>query len=237
MGLLQKAVETYDANAAAVGAYREGSEPLAPIGHTLTNASIEITLDRDGNFLTARKVDKTEPKILIPVTEESGGRTSKGAKEHPHPLCDKIKYIIANDNFYIPQLERWCNSANSHPFLATILRYVKTKKLVSDLEKSVGSVKDDDVVCWRINGYDGEEPACWKNRALFEAYINYYTRTIAARGPALCMISGDNTTLAIQHSKGIIPVNGNAKLISANDSSGFTFRGRLLRLSNFWMGL
>lgn len=226
MGLLQKAVETYDANEAIVGIYQEGSEPLAPIGHTLTNANIEITLDRAGIFLTARKVDKSEPKILIPITEESGGRTSKGAKEHPHPLCDQIKYIVADENYYIPQLKKWCYSLYPHPFLMPILGYVKKNTLISDLEKSIGTVKDDDMLCWRIDGFDGEEPACWKNRALFEAYINYYTETIAARESALCMISGDTTTLAIQHPKGIIPINGNAKLISANDSSGFTYRGR-----------
>ena len=86
MGLLQKAVETYDANLSLVGVYRDGHEPLAPVGHTLTNANIEITLDQSGIFLAARKVDKAEPKILIPITEESGGRTSTGAKKQPHPL-------------------------------------------------------------------------------------------------------------------------------------------------------
>ena len=33
MGLLQRAVETYDANTALIGVYRDGHEPLAPIGH------------------------------------------------------------------------------------------------------------------------------------------------------------------------------------------------------------
>ena len=88
MGLLQKAVETYDANEALVGVYREGGDPLAPIGHTLTNANIEITLNQTGQFISARKVDKSEPKILIPVTEESGGRTSAPVA---HPLCDQLK--------------------------------------------------------------------------------------------------------------------------------------------------
>jgi CRISPR-associated protein Csd1 len=40
------------------------------------------------------------------------------------------------------------------------------------------------------------------------------------------MISGEIAASAKQHPKGIIPINGNAKLISANDTSGFTFRGR-----------
>ena len=42
MGLLQRAIETYDANAALAGVYRDKREPLAPIGHVLTSAHIEI---------------------------------------------------------------------------------------------------------------------------------------------------------------------------------------------------
>ena len=227
MGLLQKAVETYDANSTLVGVYNsDGHEPLAPIGHTLTNANIEITLDQSGNFLTARKVDKSEPKILIPITEESGGRTSTSAKEYPHPLCDKLKYIIADDNYFIPKLEKWNNSPHSHPFLTPILSYIKEKSLTADLKKSVGIIKEDDMLCWRINGFDGEEPACWKNQNLFQAYIDYYCNLLSARDAGLCMISGEVVPIAVQHPKGIIPINGNAKLISANDSSGFTYRGR-----------
>ena len=56
MGLLQKAVETYDANAKLIGVYQAGRDPLAPIGHSLTNADVEITLNAQGAFLSARKV-------------------------------------------------------------------------------------------------------------------------------------------------------------------------------------
>ena len=226
MGLLQKAVETYDANSTLIGVYRDGHEPLAPIGHTLTNANIEITLDQAGTFMAARRVDKFEPKILIPVTEQSGGRSSTGAKKHPHPLCDQIKYIIAEENYYIPKLEEWSISPHSHPFLAAILSYVKSKALEGDLARSIDTIKEDDMVCWRVNGFDGEEPACWKNQNLFRVYIDYYCDQLSARNFGLCMISGKNVPVAVQHPKGIIPINGNAKLISANDSSGFTYRGR-----------
>ncbi len=228
MGLLQRAVETYDANASLIGVYRDECEPLAPIGHTLTSANIEITLNQDGIFLTARRVEKNEPKILIPVTEKSGGRSSAGAKSHPHPLCDQLKYVVAEENYYIPQLETWSQSSFSHPFLVPILNYIKTNTLVSDMERNIGTPKEDDMLCWRIVGFDGEEPACWKNRNLFRAFTEYYCDQISARDTALCMISGDTVPLALQHPKGIIPINGNAKLISANDSSGFTYRGRFV---------
>ena len=95
MGLLQKACETYDCHASFAGQLREGHETLAPISHILTSAQIEITLDQDGNFVNARTVDKTEPKIVIPVTEESGGRS--GTNPVPHPLCDQLKYLDGYD--------------------------------------------------------------------------------------------------------------------------------------------
>ena len=124
MGLLQRAIETYDANTALIGVYRDGHEPLAPIGHILTSANIEITLNAQGKFLAARKVDKKEPKILIPVTEESSGRTSGLAA---HPLCDQLKYV-ANTNkeaheLYLTALRKWERSAYAHPFLTAISTY------------------------------------------------------------------------------------------------------------------
>ena len=230
MGLLQKVVETYDANRELIGVYQgNNADPLAPIGHTLTSANIEITLDNAGCFLSARKVDKTEPKILIPVTEKSGGRTSKTAIECPHPLCDRIKYLVADKNLYISQLEKWSESVYSHPFLNAILFFIKKGTIISDLIDSgilSTDYDEDQIVCWRVNGIEGEEPACWKNQNLFRAFINYYCNLISARDPALCMIAGENGPVAEQHPKGIIPVNGNAKLISSNDKSGFTYRGR-----------
>ena len=60
--------------------------------------------------------------------------------------------------------------------------------------------------------------------------MNAFTDYIAAKqvntSPVLCMVSGEMEVPTGQHPKGIIPINGNAKLISANDSGGFTYRGR-----------
>lgn len=234
MGLLQKAVETYDANQKLVGVIREGHDPLAPIGHTLTSANIEITLNRQGAFLTARKVDKSEPKILIPVTEESGGRTSAPAA---HPLCEQLKYLVPQrekeHELYVSGLQAWAASDASHPFLAAILSYMEGATIITDLQSSgvltldaKGKYDEKQLVCWRVEGVEGQEPACWKNQQLMEAFVRYYCGRIAQRVQSLCMIEGELTAPAVQHPKGIIPVNGNAKLISANDSSGFTYRGR-----------
>lgn len=226
MGLLQRAVETYDANQELVGIYRAGHAPLAPIGHLLTSANIEVTLNREGKFLSARRVDKSEPKIIIPVTEDSAGRTGTSAPKSPHPLCDQLKHLLAEENYYLPQLALWQESEYSHPFLGAIGEYLRTGSLRTDLLTSIGALKEDDLVCWRVVGFPDEEPACWKNTRLMKAFTEYYSSLISSREDVLCMVDGVQTVKASQHPKGIIPVNGNAKLISANDTSGFTFRGR-----------
>lgn len=226
MGLLQRAVETYDANQSRVGVYEEGHAPLAPIGHLLSSANIEITVSNEGIFQAARIVEKSEPKIIIPATEQSAGRSGTKAKEHPHPLCDQIKYLLSNENYYLPQLHEWASSENSHPFLLSIETYLHRETMHMDLVSSIGKYKDSDLVCWRVIGFQDEEPACWKNIHLMDSFTRYYQSLVSKRALELCMVEGRMTAKAIQHPKGIIPVNGNAKLISANDKDGFTFRGR-----------
>ena len=226
MGLLQRAIETYDANKELVGIYREGHAPLAPIGHMLTSANLEITITANGDFQAARKVDKSEPKIIIPVTEDSAGRSGTSANEKPHPLCDQMKYLTAEENYYLPNLEAWANSEYSHPFLRAIDNYLKKGTIQNDLQTSVDKLKEDDMVYWRVIGLPHEEPACWKNLHLMCTFTEYYCGFVSKRGQVLCMIDGSETAKASQHPKGIVAVNGNAKLISANDTSGFSFRGR-----------
>ena len=232
MGLLQKAVETYESHRAYASENREGQAMMAPVGHIITRAELEITLDQDGVFVNACAVDKTEPKIIIPATEKSAGRTSAPCA---HPLCDQIGYLAPlNDKkfkLYVEQLSQWESSEFSHPKLRPILAYVESGTILSDLERC-GLVKCDDkgdpenekmMVRWRILGEDQE--ACWLDHSLFDAFTHYYLAT--QDGPeGLCMVTGDVGTAAAQHPKGVVSLNGNAKLISANDSSGFTYRGR-----------
>lgn len=235
MGLLQKACETYDAHRALAGVAREGHQILVPVSHILTNADLEITLDQNGNFVTARAAEKSEPKIIIPVTEDSGGRT---AAPCAHPLCDQLGYVAPYNEkkhaLYLAQLTAWAESDDSHPMLKPILTYVKRGTILRDLagaglirltEEGIPE-KEKRMVCWRVVGLGLPQEACWLNRELFRAFINWCGTQQENRKPALCLISGELTTPARQHPKGIIPINGNAKLISANDGTGYTYRGR-----------
>ena len=251
MGLLQKACETYDANRNLIGLQREGHKGvLAPIGHLITQADIEITINAKGKFLAARSVDKTEPKIIIPVTEESAGRTSSPCA---HPLCDQIGYVApyneTKHGLYMDQLLDWAGSDFTHPKVKAIAAYCEGKTIMADLHRSgivsaeclrasqgKGSAEDEkalqkiekDLICWVVSGLKNDSGPVWKDQSLFQAYQAWYERKIEDRGEKFCMLSGEESVPALQHLKGIIPKNGNAKLISANDSSGFTYRGRFL---------
>ena len=123
MGLLQKACETYDVMAYRAGIVYDGENvPLAPVSHIMARAQIEITLDQDGRFVSARTTAKEEPKIIIPVTEESAGRTSAPCA---HPLCDQLGYVSPYDAkkhaLYVDALSDWTSSEHSHPKLQPIL--------------------------------------------------------------------------------------------------------------------
>lgn len=235
MGLMQRAYETYCAmEEKYAGQYRaEQKEPLAPVSHLLTSAQLEITLDSDGTFVSASAVDKQEGKILIPVTEESAGRTSAPCA---HPLCDQLSYLAPYNEkkhrLYVEQLEAWNDSPFSHPKLQPILTYVKGGTILSNLlrydliqvDSKGAPEKEKLLVRWKV--LDGSNRSeCWKDASLFQSFIQYYnsTRTSSA---GVCMITGSVQPVAAQHPKGVVPFNGNAKLISANDSSGFTYRGR-----------
>ncbi|MDO4281006.1 MAG: type I-C CRISPR-associated protein Cas8c/Csd1 [Peptococcaceae bacterium] len=235
MGLLQKAVETYDflEQTGRVGKIEEGKAPVAPVSHIITRADIEITINSEGQFVSAREVSKDEDKIIIPVTERSVGRVG-GA--YPHPICDQLWYIAPyneeKNSAYIEQLKGWADSPYSHPKLAPILRYVKAGTILVDLahakviEMNGSKPKNEKaLVRWRVLDC-GEVDACWQDVTLFRAYEDYYQAQHEDDTQTLCMITGKEARLASQHPKGIVAVSGNAKLISSNDTRGFTYMGR-----------
>ncbi len=235
MGLMQRAVETYD----FLQKQTKG-RMLPPISHMITRADLEITITAKGEFRSASAVEKDAAKIIIPVTEGSSGRTSGVCA---HPLCDQLCYLAEYNQEkhtdYVTKLEKWAHSDESHPKLIPILNYVQSGTILSDLElcglikcNPQGGLEDEAkdgkrLVRWRVIGLDDGTPdACWEDTALFDSFIRFYQKEHDTDPQCICMISGEVSRRAQQHPKGIIPINGNAKLISSNDTSGFTYRGR-----------
>lgn len=237
MGLMKQAYDTYCAmEKQYVGVYGEAEEPLVPVSHQIAKADLEITLDSEGNLLDARQVDPKEATTIIPVTEQSAGRT--GDTCCAHPLCDQLRFFSprypAKYEAYLTQLHRWEGSPYSHPKLSAIAGYVEKGSILEDMSR-LGLISLDEkgmptkeklLVRWRVEaGTEGNVAACWQDRTLFQAFIDYYAAGQKS-DPVYCMVSGKNALPANQHPKKIINICANAKLISANDTSGFTYRGR-----------
>jgi CRISPR-associated protein Csd1 len=273
MGWLQKLIETYDGYA---GASQFDLNPPPPIGHTPKQAHIEIVIDEHGHFRRANILQKEQ--TLIPVTEESAGRTSTAKR--PHPLCDKIQYVAADYPDYggikpslfaeyLAQLAAWCQSSFASRKAQAVLDYVGRKTVVADLVKArllhLGSdgklltrwpadapkpdifrllpaVKFDQgdaFIRWEVAiagdlsrtvayyqvGNNAKPKLVSGDLALQSAWVGFNASRTKVKG--LCMASGAaNVALARNHPKGLRHPGDGAKLISANDKSGFTFRGR-----------
>lgn len=263
MSWIQKLYETYEQSK---GHEPAGSERLLPVSHTLQQAHVEVTLDSQGNYKSARMLGKEE--TVIPATESSAGRTGKTPPAHP--LCDKVQYCAGDytnmgggkPSFYSDyekQLAAWCASEYSHPKAESVLAYVRKKRLISDLvaEKIMYVGADGKL----LNNWSGDAPApevfkvltpdtktkhrdqgnlfirwqviepnnpcsaVWEDENLQAAWMKYDASTKTTSG--VCMVTGDaGVNLALSHPKRIRHPGDGAKLISANDSSGYTFRGR-----------
>ena len=232
MGLLQKAVETYEAMDHLVGVYQEGKEPLAPIGHIIANAKIEITISKEGEFIKADTVDK---KIIIPVSEGSASRS--GTANRPHPLCDQVGYICGDDKekseLYLKQLRVWCDETDNQK-LNAVYAYVSKGNMQRDLlESGIITIEKDKikekeaegVVCWRIVG-TGEDSAVWTDRELQREFAEYYQRKHVTADQQISMVSGVRGTEARKHLRGVVSVAVKAKIIQ------FFFRDKHTTLSS-----
>ena len=245
MGLFQKAVETYDNMISLAGEETEERRAvLAPVGFITATVQIAVTVTEKGDFVKAElifdtftdnkgKTQKRDKKIIIPATEKSAGRTSASARSMPHPLCDKLIYMYPENqesyDAYLAQLQDWCDSEFSCPKIKAILEYVKKGTIRTDVS-AIKGVKDDNFVCWRVLSADSAEPEeIWKSRSVIYSYVNYcQSKADSSPERELCYVSGEQTTPAQQHMKGVVSSSPNAKLISANDKSNFTYRGRFL---------
>lgn len=251
MGWLQVAQETYHKARDYVGKVDPKGCILLPIAHSTQNAQIEVVIGLNGQFKSARKVEKTEAVTIIPVTADSGSRSSGIA---PHPLCDKLCYIAGDyekycvkekaTEFYqryIEQLEQWVKSG-CHSYVKAVYDYLKKQSLIQDLVEcgvlllnNKGKLDDtikidiaaqpDAFVRFRIQDEEilglGE---VWREQAVYEDYKQYYLSQLTEKD--LDYITGEYVICTDKHPSKIRHSADKSKLISANDSTGFTYRGR-----------
>lgn len=255
MSWISKLCETYD-NCSADVLTAESEKDLLPIGHTTQKAQIEITLNKDGEFQTARVLEKEEGQTVIPCTEDSASRTS-GLE--PHPLFDKLQYIAGDFERYVPSktsgfalysasLEEWVNSIYSHEMVSAIYQYISKGTVIKDLvdakilflddagvllekwnedsEKPpifAQGVPGDSFVRFRVE-IPGKDSRVWMNEDVRRNFISFYLSQ--QKETALCYMSGEDEAVSRKSGAKIRNVGDRTKLISSNDTSGFTFRGK-----------
>lgn len=227
---------------------------LLPPFHTTVTAQITVTIDQNGNFMRAELVAQDDKMTIIPVTEKSGSRTA-GKEPHPlcdnlRYLAGDYKDYYKDDGvcneLYMPQIEKWEKSTYSHEKVKAIYLYLKKATLIKDLvEQKIIKLNDNNQIDDKENmegivqtkafvrfiirstgeNLHREIPdECWKDRTLQDCYIKYVRSQEREKG--MCYLTGNMESISYLHSKKIRNEGDGAKLISANDSQNFTYRGR-----------
>lgn len=176
-------------------------------------------------------------------TKYGGAVTSGFAKDPEEPYRDFVK-----------SLSDW-NEAGHHPKVKSILNYIGKKSLITDLidhkillvdedgklltkrqtkkdKKSpkdifdIAGSQDDAFIRWIVEIPDDLETKAWKDKTLWESWSKFYLST--KKQEPICFVTGETAILTSLYPKYIRAKGDGAKIISANDFSDFTFRGRFL---------
>ncbi|MDO4293231.1 MAG: type I-C CRISPR-associated protein Cas8c/Csd1 [Eubacteriales bacterium] len=249
----------YEKNRAEVGVIKTNPYGvpyvLLPPFHTTVTAQIEVTVSTAGDFLEAIRVPVEERLTMIPVTEKSGSRT---AGKEPHPLCDNLQYLAADYGDYIAgaascyelyrrALEMWHLSPYTHPKVDAIYTYLEKRRLMADLIRTRVLVCNEAgqldpnakiqklpqakaFVRFRVREESStalSHEECWRDRSLQEAFVSYYRSGQTKED--LDYVTGQYEPPSYLHAKGIRYDGDGAKLISSNDETYFTFRGRFAK--------
>ena len=254
MSWMSMLYQTYENNKQIAGKSDEIAT-LSMIAHMTANSQLEVTINADGEFVSAAEVAKEDRKIQIPVTEASASRANIIA---PHALCDTLSYIAgdfsdfvlqeekkkAEDKFntYIQNLSGWVKSEYSHPKIVAVYNYLSKRSTIQDLTKYGLIHLDENGILsnGKIGGQSYEKALtrfivldgnaekvkeCWRDISLMESYTNYYL-SIQGNDKEICFVTGNYGALTENHPNGIVSSSYKAKLISANDKENFTYRGR-----------
>ncbi|WP_028596321.1 type I-C CRISPR-associated protein Cas8c/Csd1 [Paenibacillus assamensis] len=156
---------------------------------------------------------------------------------------------------YINQLQDWADSPYAHPKVKSIFAYLNKRQLIQDLvngkllaldadnkligkwDKQYSSLYEDKPTIFSI--VSGEQESAfirfnvhsstnwvdiWNDKEMYASFVQFYSNKLGEE--KLCYVTGDLLPGTDKHANKIRNAADKAKLISANDTSGFTFRGR-----------
>ena len=196
--------------------------------------SLQYIAKTAGNYLTIEYLSK--------VADKDNGKKWKeflaGTDEYKQKFADteKAKYKDCFE-FYEKQLSGWAEFGKLKE-INIVLQYIQKGSLIEDLlEKQIFSFKDnilsagkDDpfslTIVWAVEISNDPHSDLWSKNSIKKQWIDYQESQSGEEReqPELCYITGKRDYAAKAYPK----IEGNAKLVSANDTSGFTFLGRFL---------
>lgn len=268
MSWMQQLSKVYENNMDHVGEFEERQNQritLLPVSHVMQSAQIEILINRDGEFVSAKVIEKENARTIVPATSASANRSNSSA---PHYIHDKLFYVAGDyvaytgekkrekhHQDYLGQMKEWAEFPNAPKKVKAIYQYVKKGNVIEDLinEKVIPVDSNNEVITkWTSSEekpliykvvpgdilsafvrFDvlherADDPFIWEDKQLFDDYIEYQ-ETIAEMEKGYCYVTGKETILTTQHGSRIRNAGDMSKLISANDNSGYTYRGRFAK--------
>ena len=230
---------------------------LLPVFHNTAAAHITVELNEKGEFLRAAAVDKEDRMTIIPITDKSDSRTAGKEPHPlcdnikylagDYSQYSDEKKVREYYEAYIEKLRQWHFSEYTHPKVDAIYTYLNKEELVKDLIRERILILDENgmldekvtiqgvsqvkaMVRFIVRQNDVTqilEEACWKDKTLQKAYIEYY-RSLQ-KTMSMDYLTGTMQGVSYLHSKKIRNEGDGTKLISSNDEKGYTYLGRFLK--------
>ena len=157
---------------------------------------------------------------------------------------------------YLKQLKAWCESPFTHPKVQAVLNYVAKGRVVADLveagifqldsgnkvlnkweadggaplifsvlPKTKGEIEfGSALVCWQVEIAGDVHSQTWTDKTIQQSWADYAASEKAEKG--FCLVQGEEAVISTMHPAKLRHTGDKAKLISSNDTAGYTFRGR-----------
>ena len=157
---------------------------------------------------------------------------------------------------YLKQLKAWCESPFTHPKVQAVLNYVTKGQVVANLveagifqldldgkvlnkwetegdappifsvlPKTKGKIEfGSALVCWQVEIAGDVHSQTWTDKTIQQSWTDYAASEKAEKG--FCLVQGEETVISTMHPAKLRHTGDKAKLISSNDTAGYTFRGR-----------
>lgn len=153
------------------------------------------------------------------------------ASAFSHPKACAVHAYISKGQVVADLIKEGVLHCDANGLLLTAWPFAITEeqpepKIFKTMPKNKGQIEPGDAfVCWTVEMEGDAESRTWEDQSLQQSWTAF-DAAMSDSATGLCSVSGQETVLAKNHPAKLRHSGDKAKLISANDQDGFTFRGR-----------